>query len=395
MVHHAKIDSSWLLYATILLLGLNLRPIMASVGPLMDEIQIATGLSAREAGLLTTIPVFVMGWAALFGGVIASRLGVKTGVTLACLLIALATLARAWVWSVPGLLVTAALGGLGIAAIQVLLPIFIKDKSVVDPGRGMALLTTGIMAGAALSSATTAPLADMFGWQAGIALWGALAVLAMIVWRVPRRDAMRPVSRGHALPWRSARAWYLLIFFGIGTAAYTLVLAWLPPYYTRLGWTASASGLLLGGLTLCEVVSGFVLTSVVSRLPDRRPILAATLGLACLGLAMLAFAPTALAIPAIIALGFAIGGLFPLSLIVSLDHLEETAGSGALMGFVQGGGYILASLMPFVAGFIRANTASLQPAWLVMLAGLLLQLMMVPRLRRGDRLDPRSWRLVR
>ncbi|MGL9750455.1 MAG: hypothetical protein ACR5LC_02005 [Symbiopectobacterium sp.] len=54
-----------------------------------------------------------------------------------------------------------------------------------------------------------------------------------------------------------------------------------------------------------------------------------------------------------ILLGIGIGALFPLSLIVALDHANNLQETERLMGFVQGGGYIIASVMPTLAGVIR------------------------------------------
>src|SRR5690554_7576849 len=50
-----------------LLIGLNLRPIMAAVGPLLDVLQQDLGLSSTQASLLTTLPVLLMGICALGG----------------------------------------------------------------------------------------------------------------------------------------------------------------------------------------------------------------------------------------------------------------------------------------------------------------------------------------
>ena len=47
--------------------ALNLRPVMAGVGPLLDQIGAATGLTNTQASLLTTIPVAVIGLCALLG----------------------------------------------------------------------------------------------------------------------------------------------------------------------------------------------------------------------------------------------------------------------------------------------------------------------------------------
>lgn len=51
--------------AAIILVGLNLRPVLASVPPLLDALQAATGMTDGAAGLMTALPVFVMGIGAL------------------------------------------------------------------------------------------------------------------------------------------------------------------------------------------------------------------------------------------------------------------------------------------------------------------------------------------
>ena len=50
-----------------LLVGFNLRPIMAAIGPLLEILQQDLGLSSAQASLLTTLPVFLMGVCALAG----------------------------------------------------------------------------------------------------------------------------------------------------------------------------------------------------------------------------------------------------------------------------------------------------------------------------------------
>lgn len=177
-----------------------------------------------------------------------------------------------------------------------------------------------------------------------------------------------------------------MVFFGIGTGAYTLVLAWLPPFYTQLGWSAADSGLLLGALTLTEVAAGLLVSSIIGRFPDRRPLLLVVLALLLAGLACLVIAPAALALPAIVLLGCGIGALFPLSLIVTMDHATDPAGAAALLGFVQGGGYIIASCMPLTAGLIREHSSSLQQAWIVMAGGVLVLMLIALRLAPGVRL---------
>lgn len=371
-------------------LALNLRPALAAIGPLLDLIEAATGLSHTQSSLLTTLPVLVMGLCTLGGGRIGPRLGERRGVGIGIALIAMACGLRTIATGGTGLLATAVLAGIGIAWVQTLLPAFIKRRFAAA-GSVFALYTTGIMAGAAIAAASAAGLAQLWGWPAALGVWALPAALAWSVWSLATRGT-RPVPSAAAAPspidapqpaqsafWRNRRAWELMLFFGIGTGAYTLVLAWLPPFYTGLGWPATSAGLLLGGLTLAEVAAGLAVSIFVGRFPDRRPLLLAVLAMLIAGLACLIAAPQSLALAACLLLGLGIGALFPLSLIVALDHIDEPAQAGRLLAFVQGGGYIVASGMPLLAGMLRDRFADLTHAWAAMMAGAVLLLLLVRR----------------
>ncbi|MDD0976533.1 MFS transporter [Pseudomonas fontis] len=368
----------------ILLVGLNLRPILAAIGPLLAEIQQATGLSSGGTGLLTTLPVVAMGICALSGAWLQRTLGETRGIGLGVLIIALACGLR-WVFhDTWGLILTAGIGGAGIALVQALMPAYIKGHYPQRAGQLMGMFTTGIMGGAAIAAASAYPLAQGSGWSATLALAALPALLGVLVWTFCATRAATSSGKARAsLPLRSGRAWLLLIFFGIGTGAYTLVLAWLPPFYVQLGWSAADSGYLLGALTLTEVVAGLMVSYYIGEFPDRRVPLVIALLLLLAGLACLIFVPLQLALWAALLLGLGIGALFPLSLIVTIDHAVDAPSAGALLGFVQGGGYLIASTMPYIAGVIRDHSSSLAQAWVCMGAGVLVLLVLALYLRPG------------
>jgi len=79
-----------LLLLAIILLGLNLRPVLAAVGPLLDRIQLDTQLGHVGASLLTSLPIVIMGLGALAATFLRERLGERRGIWLGALLIALA-----------------------------------------------------------------------------------------------------------------------------------------------------------------------------------------------------------------------------------------------------------------------------------------------------------------
>jgi len=366
-----------------LLIGFNLRPIMAAIGPLLEILQRDLGLSSTQAGLLTTLPVVLMGVCALAGPWLQRCVGEVRGIALGMLLITLASAARFVIDSGNWLIVSAAVAGTGIAMVQALMPAWLKRNHPERAGSLMGLFTTGIMGGAVIAAAGAAPAAAVGGWQLvlGIALIPAL--LALIAWIRYAGGRERTADRV-VLPYRSTRAWYLLAFFGIGTSAYTLALAWLPAYYIDLGFTSVHAGYLLGTLSAMEVVAGLAVSTLVHRFPDRRPLLTVVILFVLAGLGCLILAPISLMLPAIVLLGLGIGALFPLSLIVTLDHADSPAQAGALLAFVQGGGYAIAALMPLLAGVIRDTMASLEWAWICMAVGALVVLAMSWRLGKAE-----------
>lgn len=354
----------------IVLVGLNLRPALAAVGPLLDMIQRATGIGDGAASLLTTIPILLMGLGALSARRLQRVTGIAGGVWLGVALIGLACASRVGAQHAWLLLASACCAGVGIAMVQALLPGFVKAHFATRIGGAMGVYSTSIMGGAVLASVVAPFAAARWGWLAALAGWALPAAVAALAWPLASRGgntlAAGPASATHARPSRSPRAWRLALFFGIATGAYTLVLAWLPPYYMRLGWSPTAAGSLLGGVTLAEVVAGLTISATIDRLPDRRPALHAAIASLFVGLLVMLAAPEALALPAALLMGAGIGALFPLSLIVTVDHAATPADAASLTGFVQGIGYLIAGLFPFAAGIVRQHLADLTPAWVAM-----------------------------
>ncbi|VVQ24849.1 putative transporter YycB [Pseudomonas fluorescens] len=377
----------WLMFA-IILVGLNLRPSMAAVGPLLSAIRGDIPLSFSVASLLTMLPVMAMGLAMFFGIGISQRLGEQRTVLLSLLIIGLATLSRLFIESAAELIASAVLAGIGIALIQALMPALIKSRFADNVALCMGLYVTSIMGGAALV-ASLAPLVmvQTGSWRSGLAFWAILALLAIVFWWFQRRQqpsTEMAVARKDSF-FANSRAWLLAIFFGLGTASYTCVLAWLAPYYVEKGWSEQNAGLLLGFLTAMEVISGLVVPTIANRSRDRRVILMALLMLIIAGFCGLILSPQQLSLLWPCLLGLGIGGLFPMSLIVSLDHLDNPQRAGGLTAFVQGIGYLIAGLSPLMAGVIRDRLGSFEWAWWSLTAVMGVMLLMVWRF------DPRHY----
>lgn len=379
--------ATWLMFS-IILVALNLRPSMAAVGPLLSAIRGDIPLSFSLASLLTMLPVMAMGLAMFFGIGVSQRLGEQRTVVLSLLIIGLATVSRLFLDSAAELILSAVLAGIGIALIQALMPALIKSRFSDNVSVCMGLYVTSIMGGAAIA-ASFAPLVmtRTDSWRVGLAIWAALALVALLFWSAQRSRRPTPSAKSSSNEsfFTNSRAWLLAIFFGLGTASYTCVLAWLAPYYVEKGWSEQQAGLLLGFLTAMEVLSGLLTPAIANRSRDRRLVLVVLLTLIMAGFCGLILSPQHLSLLWPCLLGLGIGGLFPMSLIVSLDHLDSPQRAGGLTAFVQGIGYLIAGLSPLLAGMIRDQMGSFEWAWWSLTGVMALMILMVLRF------DPRHY----
>ncbi|CRL48318.1 cyanate transporter [Pseudomonas sp. URMO17WK12:I11] len=377
----------WLMFS-IMLVALNLRPSMAAVGPLLSSIRADIALSFSMASLLTMLPVMAMGLAMFFGLRVSQRFGEQRTVVLSLLIIGVATASRLFLDSAVELILSAVLAGVGIALIQALMPALIKARFSDNVALCMGLYVTSIMGGAAIAASFAPLVMNQSGsWRLGLAIWAALAVMALLLWSGLRGESTARSTQSTRRPsfFANSRAWLLAIFFGLGTASYTCVLAWLAPYYVEQGWSEQHAGLLLGFLTAMEVLSGLVTPAIANRSRDRRLVLVVLLALIMAGFCGLILCPQQLSLLWPCLLGLGIGGLFPMSLIVSLDHLDDPQRAGALTAFVQGIGYLIAGLSPLMAGMIRDQLGSFEWAWWALTGVVGLMILMVLRF------DPRHY----
>ena len=372
--HDASALQKIIFAVVIVLVALNLRPILASVGPLLPAIQQDITLSFKLASLLTTLPVFAMGLFCLAGYQLAHRFGVNQIIVFSIVLIVLSAALRLWAFDASNLIITALLAGLGIALIQALMPMVIKNIYGSQHPRMMGLYITGIMLGAAISASISPFIEAEYGWRMGLGSWSLLALIALIAWWFYKPDAKRfqdDDAQIVATPglWRNRRSWYLAIFFSLGSSCYVCVLAWLSPYAIEQGYTAKQAGLMLGLLTAMEVVAGLLFPALSAKNIDRRRILYVLCTLQIIGFGGMAFRPDiSLWLWSAIA-GLGIGGIFPMALIVTMDHQTNSLLAGKLAGFVQGIGSMIAAIAPWIAGWMRDSLQSFTMAW-VALTGL-------------------------
>jgi CP family cyanate transporter-like MFS transporter len=115
-----------LMLLVLVLIGLNMRPLLTSIGPLLPQLREASGMSFTAVSLLTALPVVAMGVLALAGGWVDRHISERNSVALSLLAIAVGALLRELAPQSLVLLSSALLGGIGIGIIQAVMPAVIK-----------------------------------------------------------------------------------------------------------------------------------------------------------------------------------------------------------------------------------------------------------------------------
>ncbi|MGN6142570.1 MAG: cyanate transporter [Mesorhizobium sp.] len=360
-----------LLLAAVALVGLNLRPFITGIGPLAADIGVETGLDLKGISLLTLVPMALMGFFAFAGPFLQSRVGARRSTLASLAVLVLGSALRLFAtkgWQLVG---TAALLGLGVAIIQAVFPGIVKKQFPRHVGVVMGLYSATLMGGGALGAQVAPLVAGVTGdWHAGLAWMAVPAVLALALAALYLpRDGVSGQKRTSAIALlRRPRVWLLMACFGLVNGGYSTVVAWLAPFYREHGWSAAASGSLLAILAVCQALAALVLPVLAKGKDDLRPWLWLTLVMQAAGFAALAFRPEAAPLASAMLLGAGLGGCFALSMIVALDHLPDPAEAGALSALMQGGGFLITALPPWIVAALHEATGSFVAGWLLHLA---------------------------
>lgn len=368
-----------LMLLVLVLVGLNMRPLLTSVGPLLPQLRDASGMSFALASLLTALPVVAMGIMALAGEWLSHHLNEHKTVALSLVTIAAGALLRELAPHSTLLLSSALIGGIGIGLIQATIPGIIKRLFGHSTPVVMGLWSAALMGGGGLGAAMTPWLAQHSEvWFHALAWWSLPAILALTGWMVIGQSAIQPSNKTlSALQVRlhvSPRAWLLGLYFGLINGGYTSLVAWLPPYYMQLGSTPQSSGSLLALLTLGQT-AGALLTPMLARHQDRRRLLLIALMMQLVGFCGFIWLPQQLPVGWALICGVGLGGTFPLSLVLALEHSSHAPLAARLVAFMQGIGFIIAGVSPYLSGFLRSATGDYLADWIfhaVCVAGLML-----------------------
>ncbi|HWD31660.1 MAG TPA: MFS transporter, partial [Pseudomonas sp.] len=261
----------WLLLLGLVLVALNLRPALSSMAPLLSLVSESLGLSASQAGLLTTLPVLCLGLFAPLAPVLARRFGSER-VILGILLTLAAGIAVRSAFGSTGVFVGSIMAGASIGVIGVLLPGIVKRDFPKHAGTLTGVYTMALCLGAAMAAGATVPLSEHFGdsWSLGLGFWLIPALLAALIWLPQARQghgAHHVAYRVRGLL-RDPLAWQVTLYMGLQSSLAYIVFGWLPSILIGRGLSPTQAGLVLSGSVIVQLISSLSAPWLATRGKD-------------------------------------------------------------------------------------------------------------------------------
>jgi CP family cyanate transporter-like MFS transporter len=359
-----------LLGLAIGLVAANLRPALASVGPVLDDIRLDLALSGTSAALLVSVPVLCLGALASVAPRLARQWGMEPVITMVLVAIGIGLSAR--VVAGTGLLFAGTVLASGaIAVANVLLPALIKRDFPRHSGTMMGVYTMALSGSAALAAATTVPLGDLLGhgWRGALGVWALLAALALLLW-IPFTGGHTPPpatepTRGSLLA--DPLAWQVTVFFGLQSLFFYAMLSWLPSIYREHGYSPAAAGLVLSAATFVQIPISLIVPRFAARARNQRAYIMCSTSLTGAGLAGVLLAPTSLPYLWAALMGFGLGASFAVGLLLFVLRSRAPADTARLSAMAQTFGYLIAAAGPLLLGALRDATGSWSPPLTVLL----------------------------
>jgi CP family cyanate transporter-like MFS transporter len=352
----------WAAAVAVVIVGLNLRPAITAVAPLLDQIQRQEGFSSTVASLLTSIPLVCFVVFSPLAPRIGRKLGLEVTIWFSLVVLVIGFLIRL-IPTVGTLFLGTAVVGLAITAGNVLLPAVIKRDYPTRTGLMMGLYTMSLYLGPAAAAGFTLPLqrATGLGWRGTLSLWAILAVIGFMAW-IPqlraRHDtgnslAARPTSR---TLWMQPLAWAITLFFAVLSLLFYTVSAWLPTILGDGGMSHERAGGMLAVINITAIPFALIMSILVSR--TKQQIWATTLGTTLLGIGLLGILllPNNGTIAWMILFGMGHGTATGIGYSLALLRSRDAQVTAELSAMSQAAGYLFSACGPILAGILHDLT---------------------------------------
>ncbi|MGF1805574.1 CynX/NimT family MFS transporter [Aliivibrio sifiae] len=365
-----KLAQPGLVIVGILLIASNLRSPITGIGPILDFISKDLGLTATQAGMITTVPLLAFAFFSPLSSSLARKVGLESSLMIALIAITIGIAIRS-LGSTQMLFLGTSVIGVGIAIGNVLLPSLLKRDFPKQVTTLTAIYVLVMGVGSSISSSIAIPMLHFAeslhitaipNWAISLASIVIFPIIAMVIWLPQLKNRTAPTADtteidSHSYIWRAPAAWQVTIFLGLNSFIMYIFIAWLPSILVDSGYSEHQAGYLHGMLQLSTAVPALVLIPLMAKLKDKR-LLSGGMGvLAFVGIGGLLLFPQFAAIW-IIMFGFSCGGGFILGLSFVGIRTHDAHQAAALSGMAQCMGYLLAAAGPICFGLLHQATGS-------------------------------------
>jgi len=363
--------------------GMTLRPLTTSVGPVLPEIRAEFGLSATAASLLSTLPILMFGFGAMLVPRLLNRVTPNRAVSVALVALAIGGTLRL-VPTVAVLYLGTIVIGLGVAVGNVVPSIITRRDFPKNIGGVMGMIAGAISISAAIAALITYPLTEAIGsWRSALELWAILPLIAWVVWRFYRHtetvDATLTTPRDMRALFRNKLAWALVFYFGFQSMNYHSMNAWLPSILRDSGIDPTIAGKQLALLVLLGFPAGLLVPPLAAKFKSQVMLCVSFVIIFAIGLVGIYLFATTGWWPNgtwlwVSLLGIGLGSSFPLALTLVLLRSDSHETARDLGSFMQGGGYMISAIGPLTLGLLKDLTHTWGAAFIALAVALLIQL---------------------
>lgn len=365
----------------IIIVAMNLRSPITSVGPLIGIISDDLSLSGGQAGLITTIPLMAFAVISPIAPKLANKWSIEKTIFGALVVLIIGMLIRA-IPNLAFLFLGTTLLGSAIAICNVLIPGLVKKEFPKASGLVTGIYSVSMNLTGAIASGISIPIVQKVGldWNVALGMWSVLAIAAFFSWlpQLKRSDKGLPeiVNEEVVSIWTSKLAWSVTLFMGIQSFIFYVLVAWMPEMLVDKGLSTIQAGGMLSLLQITLLPVTFIIPIIAEKRENQLPYVWLAFLLFFFGILGLMFGNILLITLSIVGIGIAGGIAFSLSMLFFNLRTTSTKQAAELSGMAQSIGYLLAATGPFLFGFLHDMTQTWRLS-LIVLLGLTIVLLVV------------------
>ena len=348
-----RIYPPMIVFIALLLTILVMRGPITCVGAVADEVIRVLDIGYPAYGFLSALPIACFGLFCAVAPAMSKRFGLIFSVLICLMLIFLGTAGRL-IFSYPVMLMATALIGIGIAVLNVLMPVLLRDYFPNNIPLVMGVFTGFIGFSGSIGAYFSVPLLNAFdSLEAPLGLWVVMAALGLMAWLFSPRSKKISVAGG-AFQWsllRKPLTWAVIFVMGMQSLTIYTTVAWLPTILSTQGFSASTAGLGSAVFLLVSAPASIMTAAFIKAVGSERTAAAIMSVSFALGIVLWLMGGAWSFVGCVLA-GIPQGITFSMAMILMAQKTNNLSELLVISSLSQGIGYILAGFGPFICGLL-------------------------------------------